>query len=163
MRPRRGNNPPEVSFLRGRITVEDIMPSKQQKHGFTPDDPLQEAPAGFPGGVEQWGQSADDGAAGLARPLDEVTGGPPEADRTAEADESLVDRGKAAVAAAGEVLGQAGRAAKEGATRAAGRAYRAGTETTHVVEGQMSERPWTSFFAGAFLGCLLGFVLASRR
>jgi hypothetical protein len=138
------------------------MPSKQQKQGFTPNDPLQEVPAGFPGGVEQWGQSADDGPAGLARPLDEVTGGPPEADRTSKADESLVDRGKAAVAGAGEALGQAGRAAKEGATRAE-RAYRAGTETTHVVERQMSERPWTSFFAGAFLGCLLGFVLASRR
>ena len=139
------------------------MPAKQPKQGFTPNDPLQEAPAGFPGGVEQWGQSADDGPAGLARALDEVTGGSPEVDRTSEADESLVDRGKAAVAGTGEALGQAGRAAKEGATQAAERAYRAGTETTHEVERQMSERPWTTFFAGAFLGCLLGFVLASRR
>lgn len=139
------------------------MPAKQQKQGFTPNDPRQEAPAGFPGGMEQWGQSADDGPAGLARPLDEVTGGSPDVAGASEADESLVDRGKAAMAGAGEVLGEAGRAAKEGTIRTAERAYGAGTETARVAERHMSERPWTTFFAGAFLGCLLGFIFASRR
>jgi ElaB/YqjD/DUF883 family membrane-anchored ribosome-binding protein len=142
--------------------MEVIMSTKQQKQGVLPKDPAQEGVAGFPGGVEQWGQSADDGPAGLARPLDETTGGT-EPRTTPETADSVVDRGKAAMADVGEALEQAGRTAKESATRTAERAYSAGTEGAQVVERQMSERPWTTFFAGAFLGCLLGFMFASRR
>jgi ElaB/YqjD/DUF883 family membrane-anchored ribosome-binding protein len=142
------------------------MSAKKEKQSATSAHSTEEGIAGSPGGVEEWGQGSDDDRpAGVAGPLDEGT---QEAESTvgktiSDAVNNAAEAVASSTAGAGEALGEAGRAATEGAAKAASQAYTVGTEATHVVERQMSERPWMTLLAGTFLGCVLGFMLASRR
>jgi ElaB/YqjD/DUF883 family membrane-anchored ribosome-binding protein len=137
------------------------MSAKKEKQSSAPGQPAEESIGGSQGGGG-WGQSADDGAAG---PLDEGTENPESTTRRTISDAvgDTAETVASSTASAGDALKDVGRAATEGAAEAASHTYTAGTEAAHIVERQTSESPWTTFLAGTLVGCLLGFVLASRR
>ena len=41
--------------------------------------------------------------------------------------------------------------------------YAASSDAIEDVEDEMSTRPWSTFLAGALLGVIAGYVIASRR
>ena len=62
-----------------------------------------------------------------------------------------------------EKLKRSAREGKRHLTAALGRGYSAGSDVLEDVEGEMSTRPWSTFLAGAFMGGIVGYLIATRR
>ena len=62
-----------------------------------------------------------------------------------------------------DTVKQSGQSVKRRLLTAWDQGYAAGTNAIDDVEDEMSTRPWSTFLAGALLGVIAGYVIASRR
>ncbi len=62
-----------------------------------------------------------------------------------------------------ETLTQSAQEGKRRLAAALDRGYAVGGHALEEVEDEMSTRPWSTFFAGAVLGGIAGFLIATRR
>ena len=62
-----------------------------------------------------------------------------------------------------EKLKRSARESKRHFSAALGRGYSTGSDVLEDVDGEMSTRPWSTFLAGAFMGGIVGYLIATRR